>query len=102
MIQKLLLVRIANSKSDLLDTAGVKSFAGDPIPVSPISQKAGWNDEAGLSHWGFELKGMKLKDFQALEKWAETADGVTVLNHESDVTTALAGVGLRINKSAEE
>lgn len=100
MIQKLLLVRTANSKSDLLDSAKVKSFAGEPIPVSPLS----WNDEAGLSHWGFELKDMKLKDFQALEKWAETADGVTVLSHEdgSNVAATLAGVGLRINKSAEE
>lgn len=100
MIQKLLLVRTANSKSTLLDSSGVKSFAGEPIPVSPLS----WNDEAGLSHWGFELKGMKLKDFQALEKWAGTAEGVSIIEHSEggDVATTLAGVGLRINKSAEE
>lgn len=97
MINKLLLVRVKFSRADLVDSAGVKSFAGEPLNISPLA----WNDEAGLSHYGWELKDLKLKDFQALEKWAGATEGVSVIEHTGDVTESLAAVGLRINKSAE-
>lgn len=102
MIQKLLLVRVANSTSDLLDRAGVKSFAGAPLNVSPISKAAGWHDEAGLSHYAFELKDLKLKDWQALDKFVQANDGLSVHDHEGDVGKTLAGLGLRINAAAGE
>lgn len=100
MIQKLLLVRVQAMRSTLLETAGLKPFAGEPICVSPRA----WADEAGLSHYGFVLNGLKLKDWQELQKWDETTPDVTVLEHEegADVEATLATAGLRINKSAEE
>jgi hypothetical protein len=98
MIQKLLLVRLIDSRPDLLDQAGVKAIAGDPIPVSPVA----WNDESGLSHWGFEVIGLSLKQWQDFEKWAEVHGGVTILAHDGDVKKTLATVGLRINESANE
>lgn len=99
MIRKLLLVRVADSRSDLLESAGLKPFAGSPLNVSP----AAWPDEAGLSHYGFELNGLKLGDWQALQKWANAHGTVAVLDHPEGATVddTLNGVGLRINSSAE-
>jgi hypothetical protein len=97
MIHKLLLVRVGDMRSDLVDQAGVRAFAGSPLNVSPLA----WSDEAGLSHYGFELKDLKLKDVESLRKWANGQNGVTLLDHEGDVAATLATVGLRINESAE-
>lgn len=96
MIQKLLLVRKNNSRSDLLKSAGVDAFAGEPLNVSPKA----WRDEDGLSHYGFALKDLPLKEFESLEDFCDVNDGLTLLDHEGDVNATLASVGLRINKSA--
>jgi hypothetical protein len=72
MIQKLLLVRKAQSRSDLLKVAGVEQFAaGKPLNVSPVA----WHDEHGLSHYGYVLSDMTLQAFQALDKHCEGTEG---------------------------
>lgn len=98
MIQKLLLVRVADMRSDLLTTAGFKQFAGEPLNASPVA----WHDEHGLSHYGFVLKDMTLADFRKLEKFAEVTNGVSIHDYDGDTPAALAAVGLRINESAKE
>lgn len=98
MIQKLLLVRKVNSRADLLDEAGVRSFAaGDPLKVTTKA----WSDEHGISHYGFVLKGLDLDAFEKLEEFVNTGEGLTLLDHEGDVAATLASVGLRINESAK-
>jgi hypothetical protein len=99
MINKLLIVRTANSRSSLIEEAGLAPFLkGQVINISPKD----WEDESGLSHYGYVLNGLKLKDLDALTLWVGQADGVTLLplNLDSDYVAALQAAGLRINESA--
>ncbi len=99
-INKLLLVRVKYVRSNLLSDLGFAGrIDGEPIPVSPLA----WRDEAGLSHWGFLLLGLSLKEYKQLKEWEKQAGFATVLELTAgDVDSALAGVGLRVNQSALE
>lgn len=98
-IRKLLIVRVKYMRSGLLTEAGfAPRVQGQPLPVSPLA----WKDEAGLSHWGFVLEGLTLKEFQALQAWDRAVGFATVLPLDEDPETALAKVGLRINEAALE
>jgi hypothetical protein len=97
MINKLLLVRKANSKSNLLEEAGVSQFLkGDPLKVSPLA----WHEEAGISHYGHILANLKLDDLNKLLEWALATEGTTVLDYDNDTVATLKLVGLRVNEAA--
>lgn len=65
-VKRLLLVLKKYVRPDLLSKAGFESFCKtDPIPVSPVA----WDMEAGVSHYGYLLEGLKLKDIEVLDKW---------------------------------
>jgi len=100
MIRKLLIVRKAQMKADLIDKSGLKPFIKEAeLPVSP----AAWHEEDGLSHLGYVLE-MKLKEYEACKKWCGAfpqAGFVTLLDLTEDVETSLSSVGLRIHPSAE-
>lgn len=101
VIRKLLLIRKADMKADFLDVTGLKPFlTGEPLNVSP----AAWDDELGLSHYGFRLEGFKLKDLEELNKLMDRLPGGTLLSvgetdgEVDDHDTVLATCGLRINE----
>lgn len=99
MIKKLVLVRIKQSRSDLMDP-WKSQLVGQPLNISP----AGWNEEAGLTHYGFVLEGLKLAMVGELEKFAGQ-NNLTVLSLGTEkkpveLEEALASVGLRINTLA--
>lgn len=99
MIRKLLLIRKKAMKSDLIKSQGLTTFAkSEPLNVSP----AAWNDEAGLSHYGFVLEGMKLKDMEKLNEWIDTSEDTLLQDMDKDMRPeeALAKLGLRINAAA--
>lgn len=101
MINKLLLIRTQDIDSSLTERSGAATFVkGEPIPISPKA----WNEEAGLSHYGFVLEGMKLKNLKELETWIKDngSEGVQLHEYSPDtgVDKALASIGLKINKSA--
>jgi hypothetical protein len=101
MIRKLLIVRKAKMKADLIDNSGLKPFIkGKHLPVSPRA----WLEEAGLSHYGFVLE-LKLKDYQAVVKWCNSlpqSSYVTLLDMNEDPETSLKSVGLIVHPSAVE
>lgn len=103
-LHKLLLVRAASSNSTLLDRIGVSHFLeGDPLSISPRT----WADEAGVSHYGYKLKDISLKEVTELEKWiaGNAPEAITLHNMDPEADDPLAqtldSVGLRINESAE-
>jgi len=100
MIRKLVIVRKKHVRPDVLGELAT-FVAGEPLKVSPVA----WGDEAGLSHWGYVLDGMKLADWQALQAWDAKVGFATVLSlgdskHPVTVEEALASVGLCVNQSA--
>lgn len=98
---KLLLIRTGKMRAQRLSDAGLDKFLkGEALPVSPKA----WADEAGLSHYAFELGGFKLKDWAHLEHWVSQNGDVTLLDMPPKFTKeqALASVGLRVNESALE
>lgn len=112
MIRKLLLIRIAKARADLLAESGFAHFVkGEPLNVSP----AAWDEQSGLSHYGYVLEGLKLKDLDNLRKWLDKNTEATLLeviqevgknrlpdDFEGDtVDYALSQVGLKINSLAE-
>lgn len=103
-LNKLLLVRKASARSTLLDRMNVSRFVeGEPLNISPKT----WPDEAGISHYGYVLKDISVKELNQLQDWISNNDpeAVTVqdYNVEADnpLESALAYVGLRINEAAE-
>lgn len=99
-LNRLVLVRKANSRSTLIDESGLKgNMSGDPLNISPLS----WDEEDGLSHYGYILNGLKLGDIEDLLKWAVNKEGVTVHPIEEGVSVdeTLGSVGLRINTLAQ-
>lgn len=99
MFAKLVLCRVKYCSPHLLD-----SFAafvdGEPLPVLPQA----WGDEDGLSHYGFTLKGMGLKDVERLREFAAKSQNGAVTVHDlgdskktRSAEEALASVGLRIH-----
>src|SRR5687767_8583067 len=100
MIRKLVIVRVKRVHPDVL--GDLEQFVvGEPLKVSPVA----WGDEAGLSHWGYVLEGMKLADLEALRAWDQAFGYSTVLSlgdkkKEVTVEEALASVGLQINPEA--
>lgn len=97
MIQKLLIVRKANSKSTLLADAKVDTFSvGDPLKISPVA----WHEEHGISHFGYVLEQLTLDALEGLADFIDGNEGLTLLDHAGDVAATLEKVGLRINESA--
>lgn len=103
-LYRLLLVRKASARSTLLDRMGASKFLeGEPINVSPRT----WPDEAGVSHYGYRLKDISLKELQELEKWIADNDPEAITFHSYDseanepLTEALNSVGLRVNEAVE-
>lgn len=98
MIKKLLLIRKKMMESDRLDKAGLLPLVvGEPLNVKPEA----WSDEADISHYGFVLE-MKLKDWQATKKWADSNSDVTLVDmivnkKEVSIEQALHSVGLHIH-----
>lgn len=99
MIKKLLLVRKANSKSTLLEEAGVAAFAkGKPLQVSPLK----WREEDGISHFGYVLNDVKLKELTSLNDYIAANEGLTAVDLiDNNVDKTLENYGLRQNKAAE-
>ena len=111
-VKRLLLVIKKLVKAELIDEYGFTSFVtGKPIPITPLA----WEPESGLSHYGYVLDGLKLKDLDKLEQFQKGYTGVTV--HEfyktldklgkstktlETVEQTLARVGLGINELALE
>jgi hypothetical protein len=102
-IKKLVLIRTNDMNSRLIAESPLKPFVkGDAHPVSPTDQKA-WPTEAGLSHYAFELDGMKLKDWKSVKEWNESPATVPALVIDllgTGVHDTLATLGLRINPEA--
>lgn len=97
MIQKLLLIRKNNSRSSIIEEAGLQAFVkGEVLKIAPQA----WHEEAGISHYGFVLSGLKLDDLAKLQEWIGEQTGIILLDHSSDITTTLASVGLQINQAA--
>lgn len=108
-LKKLLLIRKKDVRANLLDQSGFAQFSkGKPIPVTPKT----WNDEQGISHYGYVLEGLMLKDLEALKKWELANNTSTVLSYdkvveedrksrEQTLEEVLDSVGLRINELAE-
>jgi len=97
MIDQLLLVRKFNSRSDLLEKAGMAGFTkGDPLNIMPDV----WEDKDGVSHYGYILGIPKLDDFNNLQQFVKDNEGLTLLDMDTNITATLAAVGLRINESA--
>lgn len=100
MIKKLVIARKKQVTPEAL--GDLASFVeGESVPISPVA----WGEESGLSHWGWVLSGLKLKDLEALSKWEQTVGFATVLSlgdEKKPITTdeALASVGLRVNTLA--
>ncbi len=101
-IRKLVLIRKGDMTSKLVAESPFKTFVkGEALNVSPSDQKA-WPNEAGLSHYGFELDGMKLKDWQLVKEWNEHPATVPalVIDIMGNVPDTLATLGLMINPLA--
>lgn len=97
MIRKLVIVREKRVTPTVLGEFD-RFVEGEPLAVSPIQ----WPIEAGLSHHGWVLGGMKLSDLKALREWDTAFGHSTILNLGDDkspitVDDALKSVGLRIN-----
>lgn len=113
-VNRLLIIGTTQVRANLLEEEGLTQFVkGKPLPVSPLA----WELESGLSHYGYELSGLKLKDLKTLEDFAAKYERATVLPYDKKVdqngkplnpvqyesTEELLGRrGLRINELALE
>lgn len=99
-IKRVLLAQVKYASSTLLDALGVSQFkVGDPYSISPTA----WDEEAGLTHYGYVLELPKLQDKQNLETaFAAHPDSnhYTLLDWRDNLDDTLASVGLRVNSLA--
>lgn len=95
MINKLLLVRTAYVKSDLLDRAGLSQFAiGSPVKVLPLA----WHEEDQPSHYGYEFTNLSREALDKLIKFDDETDGTSLLDiGEASVPDVLKKHGLRVH-----
>ena len=121
-IKKIVLVRKNDMRSDFLSTSPFGQFVvGQPLPLSPFDQK-GWPHENGLSHYGFVLSGMKLRDLEQLRTFWENPEsppmqvldwvdeiraskkqqGKKLKDEQEQIDATLQHVGLSINPLADE
>lgn len=98
MKTKLLLIRKINVRADLLDKSGLTGFLkGQPLKISPKA----WDKEHGITHYGYILENLMLKDLETLNNFAGNQDGCSVLDvTDNNITQALADVGLHENDLA--
>lgn len=95
MINKLLLVREAYAKANLLDQHGLGGMSKDkPLQIRPASKAAGWDEESGITHYGYVFKDLKREEWVKLQKFDQDTEGTTILNLADSVEATLAGVGL--------
>lgn len=94
MINKLLLVRKAYVKADLLDKAKLSQFvSGEPIKVLPLS----WSEEEEPSHYGYIFKNINLEAKKALVEFDQKTDGTSLLDLDSDISDTLGAHGLKVH-----
>lgn len=107
VIRRLLLVRVPKITAEYISDSPAGPFVtGDPLTVSPFA----WDDELGLSHYGFLLEGMNLEQLRDIEAWVQRESHPTLLerskpvdkknNKEIPVEEVLNTVGLCINELA--
>jgi hypothetical protein len=101
-ISRLVLVRVTKPGHEGIlgefETLAIKKLTN-------VSPKA-WPDEAGVSHHGFVISGLRLSSLQQLTALAADSDGVVTVHdlrgtQDEDVVSALAAIGLRINELAD-
>lgn len=107
MLNKLIIYRQSKVKSDTMSGSELASYVvGDVLNISP----AAWADEAGLSHYGWVVEGLKLKHVKLLDDFIAVHSHATVLDLyeyrkgkkvDRSVEDTLKTVGLRINELAE-
>lgn len=121
-IKKIVLVRKKDMRSDFLESSPFAQFVvGEPLALSPLDTK-GWPHENGLSHYGFVIAGLKLRDLEQLRTFWENPesvpmqvlDWVDVIRAKKDrperklkdeqeqIEATLQHVGLGINPLADE
>lgn len=96
MINKLLLVRIAFVKADMLDRAKLSQLVvGDPIKVLPLS----WSEEDKPSHYAYTFKNLSLESRDALVKFDIETDGTSLLDlsENQSIEGLLYSHGLRVH-----
>lgn len=95
MINKLLLVRTAFVKANLLDQAGVSQFvSGEPIKILPIL----WSEEDKPSHYAYKFMNLSSDAYETLTTFANSTDGTVLLDLGSeDFSDVLRKHGLRVH-----
>lgn len=111
-VKRLLLVRMKHVRADFLEKNGIAQYVKEkPIPVFPLYS---WKPQHGLSHYGYILEGLLLKDIQFLAKWEQAHGNETLLVFDEirddkddpktlrlqTVDEVLAAVGLQVNPIA--
>ena len=99
MFSKLVLCRVKFCRPDILGEFA--QFAqGEPLAIVP----AAWGDEEGLSHYGFVLSGMGLRQVTALKEYCDASPKSSLTCHDlgsgkasRTVEEALQAVGLRLH-----
>lgn len=62
-VKKLVLVRQRDTRANMFNDAPFKHLIeGEPLPIKPTEH----NPQSGVSHYGFLVAGLKLKDIEAL------------------------------------
>ena len=109
MLSKLIIYRQAKIKSDTMASSSLAALiSGEVLEISPSA----WAMEAGLSHYGFILGGLKLKQLDLLKQFEQEHPDATVLDLYTygkdnkivprSVEDTLKTIGLRINTLAAE
>lgn len=93
MINKLLLVRTAYVRADLLDKAGLVP-SGSPIKILPLA----WHEEDQPSHYSYEFTNLSREALDKLIKFDDETDGTSLLDlGEASVPDVLKKHGLRVH-----
>jgi hypothetical protein len=97
MYDVLLLVRKANSRSNLVEEAGVAEYVvaptdnGKVLEIRPVT----WDEKEGVSHYGIVLANVPKEKYDKLFEFAENNIGVFVFDIDESVEKTLAFVGLK-------